>query len=144
MTFFTQNIQEAYRRLCNKAEATLAAAVNRNCGAADELLPQHAGEVDLNALSEKELQHLSCSIAGYVYLNEISCRYKLTDLRGVRESCPPAYLPKVNKAINVLRARITLLQRKKQSSINSRAQWVSTNIQMLLLFVCRCCQTLEP
>jgi hypothetical protein len=63
---------------------TLEAVVGRIYRPADELLPQHAWELDLNTLSGEELQQLSCSFPGYVNCDEKSCRDKLSNLRALR------------------------------------------------------------
>jgi hypothetical protein len=132
MTFFTHNIKNSFQTLCDMVEETLEATVARIYGPADELLPQHDEEVDLTTLSEEELQQLSCSVAALGSLDDKACREKLTSFRGVRKSNPTADLGKANKAINALRARITLLEREK-SGTSFRARVVSTSVQLLLV-----------
>jgi aspartate aminotransferase-like enzyme len=131
MTFFTHMISGVYQKLCDMAEEPLETAVNIIYGAADELLPQHAEEVDLNTLSEEELKQLSCSNASFGSADEKSCRDKLKSYRGFRNTNPAADHTKANKAINALRARLTLLEREKSSN-NWRARVVSAPVQLLL------------
>jgi hypothetical protein len=143
LTHATKTISKGFQNLCDMAEETLEAAVNRIYPPADELLPQHAGELELSALSEEELKQLSSCSAQYELCDEKTCREKLQSLRGARERSPADLANKANKAINALRARLTLLQREKSGNA-FRARSVSTSVQLSLSVLCCCCLPHEP
>jgi hypothetical protein len=115
-----RGVAEAFNRLCeamSPAKAGTLQEAEAEVQGHHDLLPRKPEEVELDKLSEEELQKMSQLVMSYAACDEHTCIEKLQNMRNIRDDLPKGGdEQKAIRAINTLRARIMLLRRQQKGS----------------------------
>jgi hypothetical protein len=110
-----QQQQQRQRRRRRRQELVEAAATAATLQ--ETLMPQHPHEIDLSSLSADALEALAVSNATYSRFNTEECLAKMGCWRGFVQGRPHVEIQKAYRAINALRARLLLLDRRQDMQL---------------------------